>query len=108
MSASKLTTSQAFGPFAVQCSGQRITLPAGSVRVHKNGIEFVSAEAFSPWMEMTVELETPVDNRRIEANGIVVACHGNRHTGFTVSMVFTNLSPQSQARLHTLATGYSM
>lgn len=95
-------------PSRSSARGQRITLPAGSVRVHKNGIEFVSPEAFSPWMEMTVELETPVDNRRIEANGIVVACHGNRHTGFTVSMVFTNLSPQSQARLHTLATGYSM
>jgi hypothetical protein len=108
MSASKLNTPQPPGPFLVRFLGQRLTLPNGSVRVHKNGIEFRSPEAFSTWTEMTVELETPLDDRRIHANGIVVACNGNRHQGFTVSMVFTNLSPQSQERLHTLATGYFM
>ncbi len=108
MSASKLDTSIAFGPFAVQASGQRLTLPADSVRVHKNGIEFRTAAPFAPWTEMTIELETPLDTRRIQANGVVVACTGNRHSGFVVSMVFTHLSPQSQQRLQTLATGYAM
>ena len=108
MSASKLNTPEPAGPLLVQFMGQRLTLPTGSVRVHKNGIEFRSPEAFSAWTEMTVELEAPEDERRIHANGIVVACNGNRHEGFTVSMVFTNLTPQSQARLQTLATGYFM
>ncbi|HAM70347.1 MAG TPA: hypothetical protein DCM86_01740 [Verrucomicrobiales bacterium] len=108
MSASKLNTPEPAGPLLVRSLGQRLTLPTGSVRVHKNGIEFRSPEAFSAWTEMTVELETPEDERRIQANGVVVACAGNRHEGFTVSMVFTNLSPQSQARLHTLAAGFFM
>jgi len=34
---------------------------------------------------------------------VVVACNGNRHGGYTVSMVFTSLSKQSQARLNLLA-----
>jgi hypothetical protein len=33
----------------------------------------------------------------------VVACNGNRHNGYTVSMVFTSLSKQAQARLDLLA-----
>jgi hypothetical protein len=32
-----------------------------------------------------------------------VACNGNRHNGYMVSMVFTAMSKQSQARLNTLA-----
>jgi hypothetical protein len=34
---------------------------------------------------------------------VVVACHGNRHTGYVVSMVLMNLSRQAQQRLDTLA-----
>ena len=109
MSASKLNSNSTFGPFLVQSSGQRLTLAAGSVRVHKNGIEFKSGQSFIPWTEMTVELESPLDTTRIQAHGIVVACAGSRHEGFLVSMVFTQLSPQSQARLDILAAaGYSM
>ena len=58
---------------------------------------------------MTVELESPLDTLRIQAHGVVVDCAGSWHEGFVVSMVFTQLSPQSQARLDTLAAaGYSM
>jgi hypothetical protein len=32
-----------------------------------------------------------------------VSCHGDRHDGYAVSMVFTSLSKQSQARLNLLA-----
>lgn len=108
MSASKLDTSLTFGPFLVQSGGQRLTLPARAVRVHKNGIEFRSPSSFAPWTEMTLELEAPSDTRRIQATGVVVACSGDRHTGYQVSLVFTRLSAQSKARLDILASSYSM
>lgn len=108
MSASKLDTSLTFGPFLVQSGGQRLTLPAGTVRVHKNGIEFRSPDSFAPWTEMTLELEAPTDSRRIQATGVVVACTGDRHNGFVVSLVFTRLSAQSKARLDVLASSFSM
>jgi hypothetical protein len=34
---------------------------------------------------------------------VVVACTGSRHGGYQVSMIFTGVSKQSQARLNTLA-----
>jgi hypothetical protein len=108
MSASKLDTSLTFGPFLVQSGGQRLTLPARAVRVHKNGIEFRSPSSFAPWTEMTLELEAPSDTRRIQATGVVVACTGDRHSGYQVSLVFTHLSAQSKARLDILASSYSM
>jgi hypothetical protein len=33
----------------------------------------------------------------------VVSCDGNRHSGYQVAMLFTDLSRQSQARLNDLA-----
>lgn len=51
---------------------------------------------------MTVTLQSP-EAGRVNCTGVVVACVGNRHDGFAVSMVFTSLSKQSQARLETLA-----
>jgi hypothetical protein len=35
---------------------------------------------------------------------VVVQCAGNKHAGYHVSMVFTGLSPQAQARLATMAS----
>jgi hypothetical protein len=82
-------------PSATQC----LTLPAESVRVRKTGIEFRSREAIQPWTEMTVSLQRPGETKKINCSGVIVACHGNRHEGYTISMLFTNLSRQSQARL---------
>ncbi len=107
MSASKANPTPFFGPFLGQGSGQKLTLPSESVRFHKNGIEFRSSDALHAWTEMTVELVAPWDEQRIEAHGVIVACQGSRHAGYVVSMLFTNLSAQSAARLHSLATGLS-
>ena len=52
---------------------------------------------------MTVTLQSTKDAARVRCTGVVVACHGNRHDGYAVSMVFTSLSKQSQARLDSLA-----
>ena len=40
---------------------------------------------------------------RIQCSGVVIACSGNKHTGYHVSMVFTGLSKQAQARLNSMA-----
>ena len=52
---------------------------------------------------MTVSLQSPRGDGRVNCNGVVIACTGNRHTGYHVSMVFTNISKQAQARLNLLA-----
>ena len=39
----------------------------------------------------------------IQCSGVVIACSGNKHTGYHVSMVFTGLSKQAQTRLNSMA-----
>lgn len=80
-----------------------LTLRRESVFIHKNGIEFHSPAPFPVWREMTVALQTP-GNGQIHCTGVVVKCTGNRHAGYHVSMVFTALSRQAQARLMLLAS----
>lgn len=80
----------------------RLSLSPASVVIHKNGIEFRSTAAFSPWAEMTLTLQTK-DGAKVHCNGVVISCTGNRHTGYHVSMVFTGLSRQAEARLSELA-----
>ena len=103
MSARKVGNAELFQPLSVQSPATRLSLSAGDIRIRKNGIEFRHNNAIPVWTEMTVELETPVEPKKIHCTGVVVACTGNRHTGFLVSMVFTSLSRQTQARLNSLA-----
>ena len=79
----------------------RLTLPAAWVSIRKNGIEFRSASAITLWTEMTIGLESCGD-RRLECDGVVVACRGSRQNGYLVSLLFTSLSRQSQAALNSL------
>ena len=48
---------------------------------------------------MTMMLQSSRDDGKINCSGVVIACTGNKHTGYHVSMVFTSLSRQAQARL---------
>jgi hypothetical protein len=80
-----------------------LSLSPGSVVFHKNGIEFRSASAFQPWAEMTITLRSPRDGAKLHCSGVVISCTGNRHTGYHVSMIFTGLSKQAQARLEAMA-----
>jgi hypothetical protein len=101
MSARKIET----GPLqhvTVEARQTRLVLSPGSVIIHKNGIEFRSATAFSPWTEMTITLQSPADNGRVNCNGVVIACTGNKHAGYHVSMVFTSMTKQAQARLSSM------
>jgi hypothetical protein len=81
----------------------RLELSTDAVSVHKSGIEFRSPTPFREWTEMTVALQSPQDGGKFQCGGVVVACSGSKHTGYRVSMVFTHLSPQAQARLNSMA-----
>jgi hypothetical protein len=52
---------------------------------------------------MTLSLQSPLDGGRLNCNGVVIACTGNKHMGYHVSLVFTSMSKQAEARLSTLA-----
>ncbi len=52
---------------------------------------------------MTVDLYTSFESKKIHCTGVIVACTGNRNMGYSVSMVFTNLSKAAQERLDLLA-----
>jgi hypothetical protein len=89
----------------VEARQSRLTLSPGSVIIHKNGIEFRSAVAFATWTEMTLTLQSPGGSGKVNCNGVVIACTGNKHAGYHVSMIFTGLTKQAQARLSTMAQG---
>lgn len=84
---------------AASCPTECLSLPADAVHIRKNGIEFRSHRPISPWTEMTVSLERPGDTQKVRCTGVIVVCGGNRTEGYQISMLFTNLSRQSQVAL---------
>ncbi len=103
MSARKISNADPFQPVTVQSRSTSLSLSAGDIRIRKNGIEFRNQNTIPVWTEMTVELQTSLEAKKLHCTGVVVACTGDRHSGFRVAMVFTNLSRQTQARLNSLA-----
>ena len=103
MSARKLSNpGPVQSPITAVARQARLSLSHEAVFIHKNGIEFRSDAPFALWTEMTLNLECPKEGR-VNCTGVVISCAGNRHTGYLVSMVFTTVSKQSQARLNQLA-----
>ena len=103
MSSTKLDTSGVFQPITIHPQKTQLTLPPSAVRIRKNGIEFRTTKPIPAWTEMTVALQSPGETKKVNFTGVVVACDGNRHARYVVSMVFISLSRQSQERLNTLA-----
>lgn len=103
MSARKLETTGSIQNVTVEARQSRLSLSPASVIIHKSGIEFRSPTPFSPWTEMTLNLRSPRDNSHVNCSGVVISCTGNKHSGYHVSMVFTSVSKQAQARLSTMA-----
>jgi hypothetical protein len=103
MSARKVETTGSLHEVTLETRQTRLSLSPNSVIVHKNGIEFRSATPFSEWAEMTMTLQSPGDGGTVNCTGVVISCTGNKHTGYHVSMVFTGLSKQAQARLTMMA-----
>jgi hypothetical protein len=97
MSAKKIGSLGSLGS-SVKVAGREaaLALSAEKVSVHKNGIEFRSPTPFHEWSEMTVTLQSPLDGSQLSCHGVVVACAGNKHAGYNVSMLFTGMSPQTQ------------
>jgi len=108
MSARKVSSSGLFQPITVHAPARSLSLSAGDIRIRKNGIEFRTQNDIPVYTEMTIDLETPLETKKLHCTGVVVACSGNRHTGFLVSMVFTSLSRHTQARLNSMAAVASM
>src|SRR5215471_9230149 len=104
MSARKIDSAGSFQQnVTVEARQARLSLSPSSVIIHKNGIEFRSSIPFSPWTEMTLSLQSPRETGKVNCSGVVISCTGNKHSGYHVSMVFTGLSKQAQARLSLMA-----
>lgn len=103
MSARKAVVPGSLDHLTVEARETRLTLSPAAMLLHKSGIEFRSHVPLSPWAEMTLTLRSPLDGGKVHCNGVVISCTGNKHTGYHVSMVFTSLSRQAQARLSAMA-----
>ena len=103
MSARKAGITGSLQHVTVEARQTRLSLSPDAVIIHKNGIEFRSATPFAPWTEMTMALQSPREDGRVHCTGVVISCTGNKHAGYHVSMVFTGLSKQAQARLSVMA-----
>jgi hypothetical protein len=103
MSARSISSSGSTPQVTVEARQTRLSLSPQAVVFHKGGIEFRSTNSFATWTEMTITLQSPKDGGRVHCNGVVIACTGNKHTGYHVSMVFTGMSRQAQAKLSTMA-----
>lgn len=104
MSAKKIgTLGSAGNSVNVTSRAAELALGAEKVSIHKNGVEFRSPTPFHEWSEMTVTLQSPLDGSKLSCHGVVVACAGNRHAGYNVSMLFTSMSPQAQKQLGVMA-----
>ncbi|MBE0541455.1 MAG: hypothetical protein IH623_08725 [Verrucomicrobia bacterium] len=88
----------------VEARQARLVLSPDAVVIHKGGIEFRSETPFARWVEMTVSLQSPHDDTRVHGTGVVVDCTGSKHAGYHVSMIFTGLSKQAEARLSAMAS----
>lgn len=80
-----------------------LNLPAQAVTIRKNGIEFASTRPLTPWTEVTLDIESQAERRKVTCRGVVVACEGNRHSGYRVALLFLGLTPQTQQRLESIA-----
>ena len=102
MSARKISSPGSESSTTATANQARLSLSHEAVFIQKNGIEFRSPKAFNAWTEMTVELRTP-DNVRVNCSGVVIACTGNKHSGYHVSLIFTDVSPAAQTRLNQMS-----
>lgn len=104
MSAKKFVKGSSFEqPMMVEVRQAKLELSADTVTIHKNGIEFRSPTPFSEWAEMTVTLQSPVIGYKVTCMGVIVACTGNKHAGYHISMIFTSLTPQAEKELVMMA-----
>ena len=104
MSARKIQSFDSPKPqVTVEGRQSRLELSTDAVSIHKSGIEFRSPTPFPEWTEMTVALQSPHGASRLQCSGVVIACSGNKHVGYHVSLLFTGMSKHAQSRLTSMA-----
>jgi hypothetical protein len=103
MSASRIDGQLGPRELVVESQHRAFSVPAATVRIRSNGVEFRVPEPLPLWTEMTVRLESEASAAEISCKGVVVACDGNRHSGFLVSLLFFELNPLSELWLRSLA-----
>lgn len=104
MSARKLENVNSFHQqITVEARQTRLELSSDAVVIHKSGVEFRSPVPFNLWTEMTVGLQSSRDESPIQCGGVVIACSGNKHAGYHVSLLFTGMSKHAQSRLNSMA-----
>jgi len=97
------TNSSPLQNVTVEARQTRLSLSPDSVILHKKGIEFRSATPIAHWTELTLVLQSPHNPGKVHCNGVVVSCTGSKHTGYHISIAFTGLSRQAEARLSAMA-----
>ena len=105
MSARKINNTDCFDGMVMARSGSigtHLEISTRSISLHRNGIEFRSDAPIRLWTEMTVDLETSSQAKKVSCTGTIVSCSGSEQTGYIVSMVFTGLSRQDQAQLNSM------
>jgi hypothetical protein len=102
MSTSKLDRSGVFQGLQVHGAQTRLSLSPSAVRIRQNGVEFRTDKPIDQWTELTIDLFS-AEGEKVHCNGVVVDCSGNRHMGYQISILFTNLTKRAQERLDLLA-----
>ena len=77
----------------MESDGKRVDIAGDHVQLRRNGVEFWSPTPVELWTEMTVDLGCPGGSWQRRGSGVVVSCEGNRHCGFTVSVLFLDGIP---------------
>jgi hypothetical protein len=108
MSARRAEANGSVHPLTIEGRQARLSLSPDAVVFHKHGIEFRSLTSFPAWTEMTMTLQSPRDGTKLHCNGVVIACTGNKHTGYHISMVLSGLSRQAEARLTAMAASQAL
>jgi hypothetical protein len=78
-------------------------LPSQDVSFHENGLKFQSNEPVDLWKELVVELGSPSGQTHIEGTVVVVDCKPAATNRYSITVVFTHISAQSQSELSALA-----
>lgn len=103
MGASRIDQGRVLPQVVVDTPHTRFQVPLTAMSLRRHGVEFRSPSPLSAWTEMRVTVAVPGEGEAVGCTGVVVACDGNRHTGYRVSLLFLSLSHQAEERLRVMA-----
>lgn len=74
-------------------------LDIGTYRMQESGIEFQSQNEIGLYTEMHLQIVNPETQHTIKFKGVVIGCSGDKHKGYQVSLIYTNLTQETQMSL---------